>query len=381
MELIVKEIKYIALYDIKSFEHEKRTFSLSAFNKMNYIISALKDSGYKVNIISPSWTSLSSGHFKERTIDIDDQTTLTCCSTFGAKSFLGRKFRFLHSIFWLFFYLIRNTKKDESIFVYHTVAFSMPIRLAKFFKGFRLILETEEIYNNATPLKFPLKNLEKKLLKAADGYLFSTELLANEFNTNKPYICCYGMYSPTEILSKPINDGKIHLLYTGIIDLDKRGAFNAVDATEFLDDKYMLHILGFGEVEKLQQRIDELNKTNKCKIVFDGLLSGDEFIKYCQQCHIGLSTQAMSGDYLQSSFPSKVLSYMCMGLPVVSCFVECVSQSKISDLVTYYYEDTPEEIASAIKSVDIENTLNNTTARMYELHESFCEEIIRCINI
>lgn len=371
----MKEVKYIALYDIKPYEHEKRTFSLSAFNKMNYIISALKDSGYKVNIISPSWTSLPSGRFKERTTEIDEQTTLTCCSTFGAKSFLGRKFRLLHSLFWLFFYLIKNTKKDESIFVYHTVAFSLPIRLAKFFKGFRLILETEEIYNNATPLKFPLNIQERKLLKAADGYSFSTELLAKEFNTGKPYTCCYGMYSPTEVLSAPLNDGKIHLLYTGIIDFDKRGAFNAVDATEFLDENYMLHILGFGEVDKLQQRIDELNKTSKCKIVFDGLLSGDDFIRYCQQCHIGLSTQAMSGDYLQTSFPSKVLSYMCMGLPVVSCFVKCVSQSKIGDLVTYYYNDTPEDIASAIKTVKVENMSDITTSRMLKLHKEYSEEL------
>ena len=371
----MKKIKYVALYDIKAFENEARTYSLSAYNKMNYIISALKDKGYTIHIVSPSWTKHKEGRFHRRTVEIDDKSIITCFSTFGAKTFLGRKLRILNSLFQLFLYLLKNTKKDECILVYHTVLFSLPIRLAKFFKKFRLILETEEIYNNATKLKFPLNIFENKLLKSADAYLLSTELLTKEINSNKPYTCCYGMYSPTETLACPKNDGKIHLLYTGIIDFEKRGAFNAIDATEFLDENYVLHVLGFGEVDKLKERIEELNKTNKCKIVYDGLLSGDDFIRYCQQCHIGLSTQSLTGDYLQTSFPSKILSYMCMGLPVVSCYISCVSESGIGDLVTYYHNDSAEDIAQAIKNVNLTNTRDNITKRMFELNISFSDEL------
>ena len=131
--------------------------------------------------------------------------------------------------------------------------------------------------------------------------------------------------------------------------------------------------------EELQQRIDELNKTNKCKIVFDGLLNGDDFVKYCQQCHIGLSTQSMTGEYLQTSFPSKILSYMCMGLHVVSCYVECVSTSTIGDIVTYYYSDTSEDIASAIKSVNIDNVWDVVTERMSALHKNFSKKLEKLI--
>lgn len=375
----MKEIKYIALYDLKSFDDEDRTYSLSAFNKMNYIITVLKDRGYTVKIVSPAWTKREKGFFHKRTVQIDGKSTLTCFSTFGAKRFLGRKLRLIYSLFQLFLYLLKNAKKDESILVYHTVLFSVPIRMAKFFKRFRLVLETEEIYNNATKLAFPLNTFEKKLIKTADAYIFSTELLSKELDIHKPFICCNGMYSPTEVLAKPADDGKIHLIYTGIIDFDKRGAFNAVDATKFLDENYVLHILGFGEVDKLKETIEELNKTNKCKIVFDGLLSGDAFIKYCQQCHIGLSTQTMSGEYLQTSFPSKVLSYMCMGLPVVSCFVECVSASKIGDLVTYYYSDVPEHIAFAIKAVVNKNMREIIIDRMLELNREFSNELDKLI--
>lgn len=375
----MKEIQYIGLYDTDAFKAEKRAYTLSAVNKMNYIIQALQKAGYRVRVVSPAWTSLSSGNFAERSTPISENASLVCCSTFGAKSKLARLRRVLHSMFWLFRYLMKNTKKGESVLVYHTVYFSVPVRLAKFFRRFRLILETEEVYDNATKLSFPMNVMEKKLLAAADSYLFSTELLAKSFETDKPYACCNGVYAPAKRLAEPLQDGKIHLLYTGIIDFEKRGAFNAVEATQYLDENYVLHILGFGETEKLCERIDALNKTNACKIIFDGLRQGDEFTRYCEQCHIGLSTQSMSGAYLQTSFPSKILSYLSMGLSVVSCYVECVSACKIGDLVSYYYKDDPQEIAKAIRKVSVENGNAVILNRMAQLDDAFCADMKRLI--
>lgn len=375
----MKEIQYIGLYDTDAFKTEKRSYTLSAVNKMNYIIQALQKAGYRVRVVSPAWTGHAEGRFPKRTTPISDNAELVCCSTFGAKGKLRRLFRILHSMFWLFWYLMKNTKKEESVLVYHTVYFSLPVRLAKFFRRFRLILETEEVYDNATKLAFPLNVMEKKLLAAADSYLFSTELLAKSFDTNKPYACCNGIYAPAKRLAEPLQDGKIHLLYTGIIDFEKRGAFNAVEATRYLDENYVLHILGFGETEKLCARIQELNQTNRCQIIFDGLRQGDDFIRYCEQCHIGLSTQSMSGAYLQTSFPSKILSYLSMGLSVVSCYVECVSACKIGDLVSYYHKDDPQEIAKAIRQVSVQEGNAVILNRMAQLDDAFCEDMKRLI--
>ena len=59
----------------------------------------------------------------------------------------------------------------------------------------------------------------------------------------------------------------------------------------------------------------------------------------------------MSGAYLDTSFPSKILSYLGMGLPVISCYIPCVAQSEIADLVNYYKEDTPHAIAKAVLNI------------------------------
>lgn len=375
----MKEVLYVGMYDSDAFQAEKRACTLSAVNKMDYIIGALQKAGYRVRVVSPAWTGLSSGHFPERITPLSENAELVCCSSFGAKGKLHRLLRIAHSMFWLFQYLMRNTEKGESVLVYHTVYFSAPVRFAKLFRHFRVVLEAEEVYGNATKLSFPMDRMEKKLLTAADRYLFSTELLAKSFQTNKPYACCYGVYAPAKRLAKPPKDGKIHLLYTGIIDFEKRGAFNAVEATRFLDERYVLHILGFGETEKLCTRIAELNRTNQCRIIFDGLRQGDDFIRYCEQCHIGLSTQSMSGAYLQTSFPSKILSYLSMGLSVVSCYIECVSACKIGDLVTYYHEDDPHQIAEAIRSTSVQNSSAVILKRMEQLDDVFCADLQRLL--
>ena len=93
-------------------------------------------------------------------------------------------------------------------------------------------------------------------------------------------------------------------------------------------------------------------KSQKAKITYDGLLSGEEYIKFIQSCDIGLSTQNPNGKYNDTSFPSKILSYMANGLRVVSVRIPVVEESGIGKCVCYYDEQTPENIAKAIKSID-----------------------------
>src|SRR5690606_27057474 len=175
-------------------------------------------------------------------------------------------------------------------------------------------------------------------------------------------------------LAVPPDDDKIHLLYAGIIDTHKAGAFNALRAAEYLSEKYVLHIIGFGAVELLQKEIEKINSLKKCRVVYDGLLNGDDYIKYCQQCHIGLSTQNVEGEYLESSFPSKILSYLGMGLNVISGEIACVKQSSVSDIVRYYAKNNPREISEVIKKSEIINR-KEIINRLTNLNEAFVKKL------
>lgn len=375
-----KTIKYIGFYDIPDSVSD-RIFAPAAVNKMNYIADALVEAGYNVEFISPSWMGDKSdvSFEKKKIVKLDEHKQVTFFPSWKTTNKLTRNVKILVSLIWLFFYLVLNTKKDEKIIAYHVQWISLPIRAAKFLKRFKLILEVEEIYQDVMKFSDRFVVWENKLIDNADAFLYSTDLLEKKIKKNKPHIVIYGEYLSYKKLRNPINDGKIHLLYAGIIDNHKRGAFNAIESTKYLSAKYVLHIIGFGQVEKLQEMVNEYNKTNECEIIFDGLKSGNEYIEYCQSCHIGLSTQSMSGGYLESSFPSKLLSYLAMGLSVVSCEIKCVTESKIRDIISYYSHDNPRDIAEAIRKVDI-NTDCKSSKIIQGLHEEFVEDVKNLIN-
>jgi len=343
---------------------------------MDYVCSAIVRAGYNVHIISPSWMGSNTKvrYEKQKTVKADENIKVTFCPSWKTNYKIAMYIKIIFSLIWLFLYLFLKAKKNEKILVYHTPWLSLPIRTAKFFKKFKLILEVEEIYSDVSVIHPYFIHLEKSLLNSADSYIYSTELLRNRINNIKPYLILYGVYKIQEVEAQPDTDGKIHLLYAGIIDSHKRGAFNAIESTKYLPAQYILHIIGFGDTEKLCKRIAALNLTNKCKIIYDGLKSDSDYLSYCQKCHIGLSTQSMEGVYLQSSFPSKILSYLSMGLRVVSCYIDCVSESVIGDMVTYYYKDSPKSIADAIMSVDL-NQPYDSISRIRELDKQFIKEI------
>jgi hypothetical protein len=380
LSIKMREIKYIALYDLPNSKPE-RVYSLSATNKIDYICEALTKEGYQIHLISPSWITkpISKSKFVAKTTKkISACVNLTLGPSIGTSSRVGGYVKIVFSLLWLFGWLLRNVKRGEKIIVYHSPWLAPSILLAKKINKFKLLLEVEEIYADVSSLHPFFDKMEMAILRAADSFLFSTELLASKVSGNKDFVVIYGDYRVAESLSAPSDDGKVHLVYAGIIDLHKAGAFNAVESALYLDDKYVMHIIGFGEVEKLKGRIDEINKESSCCVLYDGTKNGADYVRFCQTCHIGLSTQKMGGKYLETSFPSKIISYLALGLFVVSCDVPCVAESRIGPFVNFYTKDTPRAIADAIKKVDVSK---NSISRelINSLDTEFRADIVKLI--
>lgn len=365
------EIKYIAFYDLPG-DRYRRNYALAAVSKMNYICESLHRCGRQVHIVSASYIVQEGVGFQpSRTEKVNDYTRLTLFPSFGTRSKPAMYLKIIFTLFCLFVWLLRHTKKDEPVLVYHSPWLSLPVCLARKIRRFRLILEVEEIYADITSLNRCFDRLEYRLIRTADTFLLSTDLLADRIAGTKPRIVVYGQYTVEPVLAAPPADGKIHLLYAGVIDADKAGAFNALEATRYLDERYVLHMIGFGDEELLRHKIAELRPQTTCRTEFDGLKSGNDYIRYAQACQIGLSTQKMSGQYLSSSFPSKILSYLALGLTVVSCRVECVCRSAVGNQVVYYTDDTPQAIAEAVRK-----TRPDENAGSRELMERLNREFI-----
>ncbi len=373
-------MKYLSYYDI-SIE-EGRSFCLAATNKMDYICKAIIENGDDVEIVSASVAS-NKGYSKGSVQEISKGIKLKKFSAYKWGNIFQKLWVTIYSVFALLFYFLFQTKKGEKILVYHSTSYMRIIAFAKIFKRFKIILEVEEIYGDVMNSTKMVKR-EMQFFKKADFYIFPTELLNQKINVeNKPYIIIHGTYNVEKQIAIKRDDERIHCIYAGTFDPRKGGVAAAAAAGEFLDEKYHVHILGFGEdndIKCLLRKIDEVNALSKCKVTYDGLLSGEEYIRFIQSCDVGLSTQNPNASFNETSFPSKVLSYLANGLRVVSIKVKALETSDVNDLLYYYSDNNPEEIANAIKSIDLSDDYDSRI-RIGKLDKRFKQELkefLRC---
>lgn len=377
-----KKIKFIAFYSNKALENENRQTALSASNKIDYICSVLVKQGYEVEIVSPSWTNNYKGFYKSNYVNIANNINLKTFASFGANNKLKRILKYIFALIQLLHYLLMETNRNETIIVYHSIMLTIPIKIARFVKNLKVVLEVEEIYQDVQRITKFMKLSEWDAFKNADSYIFSTELLNNKINiNNKPFVTINGTYKVEEDRKLRFNDDKIHIVYAGTFDPRKGGALAAAAAAEFLPENYHLHIIGFGspeQIKNIQRIVININKKLKATIGYDGLLKGEEYISFLQKCHIGLSTQVPEAKYNESSFPSKILSYMANGLRVVSVRIKAIEKSAIGNYVFYYDGQKPEAIAEAIIKIDF-TKFYDSRKKIIELDKEFSVRIIELL--
>lgn len=332
---------------------DKRKSSPAANAKALSISKALAANGIDVTLLSTCTVAKSGKLIKGRRFEVSKGVTCKQYSLFNTGFGPLRRLQYYIANARVFLTLLFKAKKNEDVLFYHAIERSFPILLAKKIKKFRLVLEVEEVYANAGPLPRGYVEAEQKCLKSADAYIFPTESLSDIVNTeNKPYCIIHGTYETEPVLAEPEKD-RTHVVYAGTLNALKGGAGFAVDAAEFLDEKYHIHILGFGseqQIADIKKRIAEVSEKTACQVSYDGCLFGDEYSKAVQKCSIGLSTQNPDAVYNDTSFPSKILSYMANGLKVVTVRIPVVQTSAVNDYMYYYDEPTAKNIAEAIKN-------------------------------
>lgn len=360
-------MKYLVYYDTPANKSENRNYAPAAANKVDYVCTALNRIGHSVELISASMTHNRHG-CKGKAVQISERISLKLFPSLGGGVLPKRVLRRLLFDTRLFLFLLFHLKKGEDLLVYHSLGYANLVWLLRKIKKFRLILEVEEIYADVNGRERDRKK-EFKLFAAADAYFFPTELLNQKINTQKkPYLLVHGTYQAEQERRCNVFDDnlqreekrKIHCVYAGTFDPRKGGAIAAA-AAKFLPENYHVHILGFGskkETEMMQEQVSSLAECCKCGITYDGLLSGEALIRFLQSCDIGLSTQNPDAAFNETSFPSKILSYMANGLRVVSIRIPAIEMSAVGKYMYYYDEQTPEAIAEAIMRIDLETGEN-----------------------
>ena len=113
----------------------------------------------------------------------------------------------------------------------------------------------------------------------------------------------------------------------------------------------MVHICGYGNEKQVEDIRSEIHKVsrNGGNILYEGLLYGDSFIRMIQKCDIGLCPQDPDAAFNNTSFPSKVLTYLANGLKVVTIDIPAIKDSAVGSILTYYRQQTPELLKEAIE--------------------------------
>lgn len=387
----MKKIKFVVFYDTEQNINENRSYPLSSAAVVDYIISVLNRNNIAVEIVSPATTRNVGKWYCSKQMEIGQKITLTLGPTLCLNNTIVNKVLVCLTRIWICMYLIKNTKQGDIVFVWHQIPLMRIIQTFRWFtspKKLKFIFSVGELYQYVIPRQLSRirKRLELNLLNSADGYILSTHLLNRYLDiSSKPQCVLHGSMMPCKknmTYIERFTDNKIHILYSGIINGTK-GAFLAVDVAHYLTDQYCIHILGwpaeYSYIQKLQLAIENSNKSCSCTVEYNGVLRGEDYHNFVRKCHIGLCTQDVDTAYNDCSFPSKIMTYICDDLIVISTKIEAVVESNIKDAIYFVNSNSPKDFANVIKSVDISNRRTCISLALHKLSDKFEHELLSMI--
>ncbi len=376
MENKAKNVYFVAFYSDQ--EKEKQIVSYpSVWSKIDYIVHCLKKNGFNVNILSVAPSI--SGRFKGRVEEIDGQEKRIYLSSRHSKFSLINKIGFVWHSFKILAYLLTHVKKEDKVLVYHSLSHRLWIKPYRKIFQRKFFLEIEDVFSSLSRETERFQKSEWKNFDLANGYICINEIVAKSLSPTKPKVISYGSYSLPEDFHREESEN-IELVYAGVIERERNGAFLAMEAMRYLPSNYQLHILGFGKSEDLQflnEKIELHNITGENKIVFHGRMQGEEYQRFLQNCDIALSTHAYTFETMKSAehtFPSKVLVYMANKLRVVAQRLECLESCAVGDMLYYYDEPNAKSVAATILGINL-NDSYDSRERIAKLDESFIKQI------
>ncbi len=272
----------------------------------------------------------------------------------------------------LFLYLLFH-KAD--ILVSNDLDTLLPNYLISKLKGSKLVYDTHELFCEVPELQNnPIK---KKMWKRIEHWIFPK--LKNVFTVNDSIAKIYTeeykvdvkVVRNTPLLSSQKNiqqqsktelglptDKKIIVLQGAGINID-RGAEEAVQAMQYVNDS-MLLIIGNGDViDTLKKIVIDLKLSDKIKFI--GKVPFEQLVQYTHHADLGLTLDKDTNINYRYSLPNKLFDYIHAGVPVLaSNLVEVkkiITQYNTGDCIETH---DPKHIAEKINSIFNNDSLLQT---------------------
>lgn len=256
------------------------------------------------------------------------------------------------------FYILFKTSKKDLIVLYHSYYYTKLLAKLLCYIHREVVLEVEEIYGYNALGDMPWVGDEIAQIKKFKKFTCVNDGIPQMLGLKQEdYVVAYGNAEFTKRTVGRFNDGKIHVVYSGVIELKKMGAPTAVEVARLLPSNYVLHVTGYARKKEyedsLKKRIGEINgELGEERIRYEGFLSEEDLDKLLFRCHIGLSPNVLRPNFANSTFPSKLVNYMCHDLSLVVSYATAYD-FPISEGWVFYREQTPECIAEAVMKADV----------------------------
>ncbi|MGQ0828419.1 MAG: glycosyltransferase [Bacteroidota bacterium] len=261
----------------------------------------------------------------------------------------------------LFFYLLFH-KTD--VLVSNDLDTLLPNYLISKLKGRHLVYDSHELFCEVPELQNnPLK---KRIWKSIERRIFPklkhvftvndsiAKIYSDEYKVNVKVVRnipsalkAIPKKSKTE-LNLP-TDKKIIILQGAGINID-RGAEEAVQAMQYINNVVLL-IIGSGDViDILKQMVNKLNLSDKVKFI--GKVPFEQLLQYTHHADLGLTLDKDTNVNYRYSLPNKLFDYIHAGVPVLSSNLveikKIIDQYNIGECI---YNHNPKHIAEKINSI------------------------------
>ena len=349
-------VYYIGFYDTMTDGKFSRTVSPAAVRKMDYVIDKIANLGEDVTILSTACASSKVPGLKNKA-SIQDHVQVRYFP-FGnfSKKFMRSAAERLMPI-WLFMYCLFHIKKQDKVVYYHSPVTDQAVRRSQKIKKYDLISEIEEIYSLVWSRNKRDVKSEKALLRDCTKKAIVVSESLKNYLKHPTAIVSYGSYATCMKPKIKHDDGTIRLVYSGAFDKVKGGAFAALEIMPLLPTNYKLTLSGKcppALLPELNEKIAALNAVRgEGNVRFAGLLPEDEFETLLLSSDIALNLQN-EGAFSGFLFPSKLLTYLCYDLPIVTTPGESIVASSLADILCITDNYDPQTVAQAILSVNLD---------------------------
>lgn len=262
------------------------------------------------------------------------------------------------SIFFNVFMRLWKIKREQELFfvVYNTMSmFAVPVLCMSKIKGAKSVAIVADL-----PLQGYKSFLQKiedkqqqKLICKFDVLIPLTESIVRDFGKGKPYIVVEAGCNPNDyqkkvdmLQAKPIKD----VVFSGTLN-QLSGIELIISAMRKVNHKSIrLHIYGDGPLRTFVEKA-----VNECdNIFYHGHVSNDEMIQIQKKADLLVCPRCKDNFTTKYTFPSKILEYICSGVPVLSNRLEGIPV-EYENYVNFSESELPEDWSRAIYRILIDN--------------------------